>query len=439
MSIVARLRALGWVILAVLYFWFAGRLAATAASGFMTSRGNGFILLDWIFLLLLLLIGFSAMGYIGQRQQHPIVAMGLGRRPGWAREVLLGAAIGWSGMIACVLPMACAGALYVEWVGGWHSIGSLILDFVILCVASLAEEVAFRGYPFQRLIEAVGPGTATLLAALSFAAVHMGNPNSSGASTLVTLLAGWLLAVAYLRTRALWVGWGFHLAWNVVMAILFGLPVSGLTSFSPFFSTSTYGPFWLTGGNYGPEGSATAIVVLFVLIFVMMSATRHLKYQYAIPPIVSGGMPVDIDEMARRQHEAAMSTAPPKAPALIQIGTMPGAISRPIASTSTLQTQSASAPSTTSFAATSFIMPSMPLSPRSAEPSQPERIEKAEMAPEPAAQGQVVEDAGNEPEGHARWAEMEPEVKSADEVERSKPSTVGEQSQSRDSKEPERS
>jgi membrane protease YdiL (CAAX protease family) len=131
------------------------------------------------------------------------------------------------------------------------------------------------------------------------------------------MLAGWLLAWAYLRTRALWVGWGFHFAWNASMGPLFGLPVSGITSFSPVLSTYTRGPVWLTGGGYGPEGSAVAIGVLLLLLFVMAVATGDLKHRHAAPLIVPGGMPVDLDAISRRQHEAAMGPAAP--PALVQI------------------------------------------------------------------------------------------------------------------------
>ena len=324
-----RLRALGWVFIAVVYFLFAERIAVTAASGF--SSGDWFPFLSRTFLLVLLIVGYAAMGYMGEHQKHPVRAMGLGFRPGWSREFLLGSAIGWSGIAACVLPIALFGALYVTWNGGWHNFGMLFLDIFTLAAASLAEEVAFRGYPFQRLIDATGPVTATLLASLAFGAIHLQNPDATAASTLTTILAGWLLAIAYLRTRALWVGWGFHFAWNVVMAIVFGLPLSGLTRFSPLLQTSTYGPYWLTGGGYGPEGSATAIIVLLILLIVMTMATRHLRFQYAIPPIVPGGIPVDIDAIARRQHEAAMAHASvePAHPTLIQIGGIPGTITRP--------------------------------------------------------------------------------------------------------------
>jgi membrane protease YdiL (CAAX protease family) len=319
-----RLRALGWVVISVLYFLLAERLAASAATGLATGAWEEL----WfrVFLLFLLIIGYAAMGYTSERQKHPVRAMGLVRREGWKGELGLGAALGWGGMVACVLPIALSGGLYIYFYWSWAHFGRLFLDLATLGVAAVAEEVAFRGYPFQRLIDATGPVTATVLAALAFGMLHLGNPDVSAASTLTTVLAGWLLALAYLRTRALWVPIGFHFAWNAAMGILFGLPLSGLTEFSPVIKTYAYGPLWLTGGGYGPEGSAIAIVVLLALLVVMMLATRSLKYRWAIPEIVPGGIPVDIDAISRRQHEAAMGPQAPAAPSLVQIGGVPSTV-----------------------------------------------------------------------------------------------------------------
>jgi uncharacterized protein len=318
-NVFERLRALGWVVIAIVYFLFAERLAGRAASGLASGAWLDFLFR--CFLLLLLLVGFAMMGYAAQRQLHPLQAMGLGRRPGWwKREFALGAALGWGGMVACVLPVALTGGLYLAWNGSLHSLGMLVLDLLTLALAALVEEVAFRGYPFQRLIEAVGPTTAVLLASVVFGVLHLQNPDATAGSTLVTILAGWLLALAYLRTRALWVSWGLHFGWNASMGLLFGLPISGLTLYSPVIRARTYGPFWLTGGGYGPEGSAVAVVVLLALIVVTMRVTRDLKHQYAQPVIVPGGIPVDIDAIARRQHEAAMGAAAPAQPKLVQIG-----------------------------------------------------------------------------------------------------------------------
>ena len=302
-----RVRSFAWFLIAVVYYILAKEIAATAANGL--SSGDWFELVNRSILLFLLVVGFAAMGYIGQRQQQPVKEMGLIKRPGWRREFALGSAIGWAGITVCALMIAVFGGLVVVFYVGWHQFALIPLDLAILLIASLGEEVAFRGYPFQRLIEATNPFVATLVLSLLFALIHASNPGASTASALVTMFAGWLLSIAYLRTRALWVGWGIHFAWNASMAVLFGLPLSGLTQFSPVISTTTLGPTWLTGFDYGPEGSAVGIAVIIALIIATHYATGDLKHKYAQPVIVAAGIPVDIDAAARRQHEVAMGPA----------------------------------------------------------------------------------------------------------------------------------
>jgi uncharacterized protein len=111
---------------------------------------------------------------------------------------------------------------------------------------------------------------------------------------------------------------------------LFGLPVSGLRIFSPVVSTNAHGPIWLTGDGYGPEGSFITVLVLLVSLGVLMWVTRDYAYEYAQPVIVPGGITVDIDAAARRQHEEAMgSPAEVAVPQLVQILPMGGSFSAP--------------------------------------------------------------------------------------------------------------
>ena len=322
MTFAARIRAFAWFIIAAIYFVFAREVAIHAARGLVTPSGFGS---DWLelanrsILLFLLLFGYAAMGFLGQRQREPIRAMGLPRRPGYGREFALGSALGWAGMVACVLPIALTGGLVVTFFTAQRQFALVLLDLAVLAIASLAEEIAFRGYPFQRLIEATNPAIATIFISLLFGAIHLANPGATFASTIVTIFAGWLLAIMYLRTRALWVGWGFHFTWNATMGILFGLPISGITTFSPVVASNTVGPLWITGGDYGPEGSLICAIVILVLIFVTIAATRDLKYRYAQPVIVAAGIPVDIDAISRRQHEAVMGPQVPTPPQIVQI------------------------------------------------------------------------------------------------------------------------
>ena len=46
----------------------------------------------------------------------------------------------------------------------------------MLIAGSLAEELMFRGYPFQRLVEAIGAGGAILVFSVLFGLVHLMNP-----------------------------------------------------------------------------------------------------------------------------------------------------------------------------------------------------------------------------------------------------------------------
>ena len=317
MTFAARLRAFAWFIVAVVYFMLAREIAIRAATGL--ASGDWLEFVNRTCLLFLLVVGYAGMGYVGQHQREPIKAMGLVRRPGWGREFALGSALGWGGMVACVLPIAITGGLVVTLFTTQRQLALILLDLAILAVAALAEEVAFRGYPFQRLIDATNPTIATIAISLLFGFIHLGNPGATFASTVVTIFAGWLLAICYLRTRALWVGWGFHFTWNATMGVLFGLPISGITNFSPVVASNTVGPLWMTGGDYGPEGSLICAIVILVLIFVTISVTRELKYRYAQPVIVPGGIPVDIDAISRRQHEAAMGPQTPAAPQIVQI------------------------------------------------------------------------------------------------------------------------
>jgi membrane protease YdiL (CAAX protease family) len=127
----------------------------------------------------------------------------------------------------------------------------------------------FRGYPFQRLEEATGAAGAIVVFSVLFALVHLSNPGASRLGLLNTVLIGMVLAIAYLRTRALWLCWGIHFGWNAALGVLFGLPVSGLRLFNVAVRSTTTGPRWLTGGSYGPEASAPGVFAVVIGLLIV--------------------------------------------------------------------------------------------------------------------------------------------------------------------------
>jgi len=297
---------IGWFMMA---FWLAGAVKIATA-------GDWFEPLYRIALLGLLLGGYSVMEIVLEGRHDALRAMGFVRRATAVREWALGALLGWGMVVGAVLPMVLCGALQTSLWTEPRAFYLLALNLVVIAAGSLAAEVAFRGYAFQRLIDGVGPGWATGIMAVFFGWMHMRNHGASMSSLLVTMLAGVLLSIAYLRTHALWLPWGLHLAWNLSLGVVLGLPVSGNTDFATVIQTTATGPLWLTGGGYGPEAAAGTLVVLVIGIAVLVRATRDYAWEYTHRAIVAAGYAMDVAPPKAHVEMEAQAAAEPK---LVQI------------------------------------------------------------------------------------------------------------------------
>jgi membrane protease YdiL (CAAX protease family) len=268
-------------------------------------------------LVVLLLFGFTALNGVASRSLNLRSANALPKRPTTGQEWLRGAALGWGMLLAVAVPMMLLGVLHPQvWLAA-HSWGLALLSLVTLALMTLALELAFRGYPFLRLIAAVGPFAATVVLSLVYALLSLLRPNSTAWSFAVTFVMGVLFSMAYLRTHALWLGWGIHFAWNAAMAVLLGLPVAGDANYSSLVTTTASGPVWFSGGWYGPEGAAPSIVITLAALAVLYRLTRNYAWEYTHPPIIAMGYPVTIAPPAA--HTAMEDAAAAQPAPLVQI------------------------------------------------------------------------------------------------------------------------
>ncbi len=202
-------------------------------------------------------------------EARPLSALGLALGSEAAPDYLRGVLIGGGFIGLLVLVQTLLGWLRTEpdvgGVGDWLIyLGQLA---VVFFVAAAAEELIFRGYPFQVLVEWLGPAFAVALSSAVFAGVHAFNPQVDGVALLNIGLAGVVLGGVYLRTRSLWTAIGLHWAWNWMMAAVFDLPVSGIAEFDvPGYDSVQTGPELLTGGAFGPEGGLLATLLVLPLI-----------------------------------------------------------------------------------------------------------------------------------------------------------------------------
>ena len=315
-----KMRAYLEFIAAVLYFFVVRSFARNAAIGIHNDAWAP--LVEQVLVVVLLILGYSAFGSLLDRQVGSIAAQGLPLRSAWTREVATGMAVGWGAVVVCVLAMVLIGGIAVVITAQSSSCAWLLADAAYFALLALGEEVAFRGYGFQRFAQVVGSSGAAFGFALFYAIVYALLPGVTNASIAVSVVFSFLLTAAYLRTRALWVSWGINFAWKASQALIFGLTVRGVSSHSPVIEGNPMGPFWLTGGGFGIDASWFACVVLLLAFPVVYRVTRDLDFRYNVPVVVPGGIPVDLDAAARRQHEAAMGQASDSGaapPSLVQI------------------------------------------------------------------------------------------------------------------------
>ena len=256
-------------LIAFVAFVACGYLAATLA-------GDHVLRFEAIFrtsLAGVLLAAYSWLLTVGNHvESNLLAAQGLALAPGWRRQFWAGCGLGSILVALAVAAVAIIGTLKFQATLNSHNLIRMILVLWVLLVGSLAEELMFRGYPFQRLVEAIGSGGAILVFSALFGLVHLMNPGASFWGLFNTVAIGVVLSLAYLRTGALWLPWGIHFAWNATLGVVFGLPVSGIRLFNIVIRAAATGSHWLTGGTYGLEASLPGAVVVLVGLIVVWRA-----------------------------------------------------------------------------------------------------------------------------------------------------------------------
>lgn len=293
---VGRLRS-GWRLAVFVLTYIAILFMVTSAARVLYALAIYFapgqtlpnLLGDLVFRLIMLISSLVA-AFICTRwiEGLPWRAIGLALHPGWLRDLIVGSVIGVISLaLATAIATAVGGLRFSLFSSGMlpQVAKTLALSAGLFIVAALAEEALFRGYPLQTLSRARLAWLGVFLTSVPFAAIHLNNPNGGQLIAFVnTMLAGFWLGAAYLRTRSLWFPLGVHWAWNWALGSLFGLPVSGITEIAPhpLLQGTDLGPAWLTGGSYGIEGGvACTIALVFSTVFIwrtkLVSATEDLR------------------------------------------------------------------------------------------------------------------------------------------------------------------
>lgn len=165
---------------------------------------------------------------------------------------------------------------YLSFISANLDAGALLLEIAIMIEVAFVEELLFRGYLLNNLMQSVNKWGALSITAALFSLFHGSNPDISLFAVINIFLGGLLLGINYIFTRNLWFSIFFHFAWNFFQGPVLGYDVSGLKLTSVVQQTMS-GPEAWTGGRFGFEGSLLCplLFIVAVLIFSYAFVKRY--------------------------------------------------------------------------------------------------------------------------------------------------------------------
>ena len=230
----------------------------------LLSQSQGFSLEPWMQALLVLVVSLLCQRWYGKPQAR--LSGALDRQ--WLQQLGLGLLLGAGLMAVPALLLTLLGQISWQWQGLTPT--ALAAALLLFVGVAVTEELTFRGFMFQRLIDGVGSAAAQLLMAAYFVLNHadaLKQGDSWNYLALVNIfIASLLFGLAYLRTKSLAMPIGLHLMANFTQGTVLGFGVSGSAEqgmLNPVLASGS--PDWLTGGSFGLEASVPGLVAVIAL------------------------------------------------------------------------------------------------------------------------------------------------------------------------------
>lgn len=198
--------------------------------------------------------------------------------PGMPRQWGIGALLGLGLYSGCAGILMILGIYQVE---GFNPLSFMVPAIAMSVKSGIFEELVFRGVLFRSVEDLAGSWIAVVVSSLVFGFLHLLNPGATIAgAAYISIEAGVLLGAAYLLTRRLWMGIGFHMVWNYVQSAVYSGVVSGGVDEPGLLKAKIEGPHLLTGGSFGMELSLGALILCTtagVILLVKAIRRGHLQ------------------------------------------------------------------------------------------------------------------------------------------------------------------
>src|SRR6056300_95469 len=202
--------------------------------------------------------------------RKPLMSIGLSIKDK-ANEMLIGLAFALAFIGGLFAILWLLGAISVTGFVGFKP-GVFIVS-MMLFLAAFDEEIIFRGYVLNNMMDSSSRWVALAGSSALFALMHAGNPSvwSNWVPMTELFAAGFILGISYTFTKNLWFPTFFHFGWNFFQGLL-GFEISGINVDSwKMISHENTGnvPDIVSGGTFGIEGSVITLSCTIICTYLI--------------------------------------------------------------------------------------------------------------------------------------------------------------------------
>lgn len=149
--------------------------------------------------------------------------------------------------------------------------GKLFLLFVpAWMIQGFEEEFLLRAILMNQMAAKGKISLAILANSLIFSILHLGNAGFSIMAFVNIFLVGMVFSLIFYLQDSIYMSGAAHSIWNMTMANIYGITVSGNKSVGvTYFTTNLKGPDLISGGGFGVEGSLVTTIVLGILLIIL--------------------------------------------------------------------------------------------------------------------------------------------------------------------------
>jgi membrane protease YdiL (CAAX protease family) len=151
-----------------------------------------------------------------------------------------------------------------------NPISFILIPFATMFTVAIIEEILVRGIIFRIMEEKLGSYISLTISSILFGVLHLANPHGTLISSICITTAGFLMGAAFIYSRNLWMPIALHFAWNFSQSGIYGAITSGNEKTKSLLEAQIHGPKFITGGEFGPEGSIQAIVFCALATIVLL-------------------------------------------------------------------------------------------------------------------------------------------------------------------------